>query len=54
VQRGSYLEPFALRALGAAREDPALLEEAVVRFERLGLAWYAAETRRLLGLTRAS
>jgi tetratricopeptide (TPR) repeat protein len=44
---GTYLEPFALRALGVVREDGALLEEAVARFLALGLSWHAEETRRL-------
>jgi class 3 adenylate cyclase len=42
---GGYMEPFAMRALGKVREDPALLDQAVTRFEELGLSWRAAETR---------
>jgi hypothetical protein len=42
---GTYLEPFALRALGRARDDPALIALAVNRFERLGLDWHTSQTR---------
>ena len=45
---GTYLEPFALRALGFARKDEGLIAQAVQRFEALGLAWHAAETKNLL------
>ena len=48
VTESPYLQPFALRALGVVREDGASVEEAAARFEALGLAWHAAETRRLL------
>jgi hypothetical protein len=44
----TYLEPFALRALGFAREDDGLIEQAISRFEAMGLDWHAAETRKLL------
>jgi class 3 adenylate cyclase/tetratricopeptide (TPR) repeat protein len=44
---GTYLEPFALRTLGVARGDPALVARAQERFEALGLDWYAAQTRDL-------
>ena len=44
----SVLQPFALRALGVAREDETLLQDAIERFEALGLDWHAAETRRLI------
>jgi hypothetical protein len=47
LKPGTYLEPFALRALGLAREDKALVEQALARFEALGLDWYAAQTRKL-------
>jgi hypothetical protein len=47
-ERGGYAEPFALRALGMAREEAALIEAAVERFEGLGLGWRARETRALL------
>jgi len=48
LKPGTYLEPFALRALGVVREDEALVEQALSRFEALGLDWHAAETRKLL------
>lgn len=37
---GTYIEPFALRALGVARRDRALIRQAIARFEgmRTGLA----------------
>ena len=44
LQRGTYLEPFALRTLGLARSDGTLIEQAVERFEEMGLAWHAAKT----------
>jgi len=45
---GTMVEPFALRALGAARSDDELLARAQARFEELGLDWHAAQTERLL------
>jgi class 3 adenylate cyclase len=48
LKPGIYAEPFALRALGTAREDEGLLTQAVARFEALGLDWHAGETRKLL------
>jgi hypothetical protein len=42
---GTYLEPFALRALGRARNDPALIHTAITRFEHIGLSWHAGQTR---------
>jgi hypothetical protein len=44
----TYLEPFALRALGYARGDEELNQQAVERFEAMGLDWYATETRGLV------
>ena len=44
----SYLEPFALRALGLVREDERLVEQALERFREFGLDWYAEETTRLV------
>ncbi len=44
----SVLRPFALRALGVVRQDEALLQDAIARFEAFGLDWHAAETRRLV------
>jgi class 3 adenylate cyclase len=48
LRPNTYLEPFALRALGIVRDDQPLVEEAVTRFEALGLDWHADETRALL------
>ena len=45
---GTYLEAFALRALGQVRGDAKLGERAADRFDELGLAWHAAQTRALL------
>jgi len=45
TRQHTYLEPFALRALGAVREDETLIEQAVERFEAMGLAWYAEQAR---------
>ncbi len=44
-------EPFALRALGAARSDDAYLARAQERFAELALGWHAAQTERLLALS---
>jgi class 3 adenylate cyclase len=44
----TYFEPFALRALGRVREDEQLLSSAAERFDAIGLAWFAGETRALL------
>jgi hypothetical protein len=44
---GTYFEPFALKALGFARDDEMLLEQAAARFEAMELDWHAEETRRL-------
>ncbi len=44
VQPGTYVEPFALRALGLVRGDSALISQAIDRFEALGLDWHAAHT----------
>jgi class 3 adenylate cyclase len=47
AQAGTYLEPFALRALGIVREDRPLIEQAAACFEAMGLTWHAVETREL-------
>jgi DNA-binding SARP family transcriptional activator/tetratricopeptide (TPR) repeat protein len=47
LERGGYAGPFALRALGAVRGDASLVEWAATKFDELGLAWHAAETRAL-------
>jgi class 3 adenylate cyclase/tetratricopeptide (TPR) repeat protein len=50
---GTYLEPFALRTLGFARADPALIAQAQERFHALGLDWHGAQTHELgLGAVR--
>jgi tetratricopeptide (TPR) repeat protein len=48
ARSGTYLEPFALRALGFAHDDEVLLEQATARFEAMELDWHAEETRRLI------
>jgi class 3 adenylate cyclase len=48
LQEGLVLEPFALRALGAARNDDDLLARADERFAAFGLDWHRAQTERLL------
>ena len=45
TRQHTYLEPFALRALGVVREDETLIEQAVERFKAMGLAWYAEQAR---------
>ena len=47
LQPGSIVEPFALRALGAVREDEELLGRALERFEAMGLSWHAEQTASL-------
>jgi hypothetical protein len=41
---GAYIELFALRALGVARGDEQLLEQASTHFREMGLDWRADET----------
>jgi len=48
LEEGLVLEPFALRALGVARNDDELLARADERFAALGLEWHRAQTERLL------
>jgi class 3 adenylate cyclase len=48
LQEGTFGEPFALRTLGIARNDRALLRQALERFEAMELSWHAEQTRRLL------
>jgi hypothetical protein len=48
VQRGTYAEPFALRALGIVRDDEMLVSSAQSRFAAMGLDWHAAQTPSLL------
>ena len=44
----TYLEPFALRALGIVCEDERLIAQALERFEAMQLEWHAAQTRAAL------
>ena len=48
LQPATYLEPFALRALGVVRKDEELIGQAVAAFDAMGLDWHAAQTRALL------
>jgi hypothetical protein len=48
LRPGTYLEPFALRALGAVRENELLIEQAADHFDAMGLAWHAEQSRKLL------
>ncbi|HTX80990.1 MAG TPA: adenylate/guanylate cyclase domain-containing protein [Streptosporangiaceae bacterium] len=48
LQQGTFAEPFALRALGVARSDQALLQQALKQFEAMDLSWHAEQTRHLL------
>ena len=48
LQPKTYLEPFALRALGLVREDASLIERAAERFSAFGLDWHADRTLALL------
>jgi hypothetical protein len=47
LNRDMFVTPFAVRALAFARRDEALLNDAVARFERMGLARHAQQTRAL-------
>jgi class 3 adenylate cyclase len=44
----TYAEPFALRALGMAHEDDALVQRALERFESMKLTWHAEQTASML------
>ena len=48
LTEGTFDEPFALRALGIARGDRALLRQALERFEAMDLPWHVEQTRHLL------
>jgi hypothetical protein len=45
---GTYVEPFALRALGVSRDEPGLIRQALERFGAMGLIWHAEQTEVLL------
>jgi hypothetical protein len=47
LQPGTFVEPFALRALGVVRGEQELIDQALDRFDRYGLVWHAAQTRAL-------
>ena len=46
--KAPLMQPFVLRARGHAGGRRELVEEAVARFDALGLTWHAAQTRELL------
>jgi hypothetical protein len=46
LRPGTYAEPFAIRALGIARGNSELLDDASSRFSAIGLGWRAEETDR--------
>ncbi len=48
VKPKTYLEPFALRALGYARNDIGLVQQAIEKYDAMGLEWHAAQTRELM------
>jgi class 3 adenylate cyclase len=48
AQPGTTVEPFALRALGVARNDDDLLARADSLFATLGFDWHRRQTERLL------
>src|ERR671936_705358 len=48
LRPSTYLEPFALRALGVVREDEGLIDEAARRFDAAGLEWHADRTRNIV------
>jgi class 3 adenylate cyclase len=48
LKAGTYLEPFALRALGVVLEEAEFLQHAIARFEAMELRWHAAQTGALL------
>jgi class 3 adenylate cyclase len=48
LQAGTFAEPFALRALGIARAERGLLQQARGRFEAMDLTWHAEQTGHLL------
>ena len=54
LESDSYTRPFALRALGLVRGEPAPVAQALAQFDAMGLEWQAAETRALNELLRES
>ena len=49
LRPGTYVEPFALRALGVVWEEAELLDQALARFEAMESHLHARQTRALLG-----
>jgi tetratricopeptide (TPR) repeat protein len=54
LSRGSYTEPFALRALGIVRDDGHLVRKAEERFAVLGLGWHSDQTPVLIKLRQSA
>jgi cell division protein FtsB len=52
LQAGTYIEPFALRALGIVREDETLVIQANERLRGMGLDWHAEQTDALIEVAR--
>jgi hypothetical protein len=48
LRPNTYVEPFALRALGLARADESMLKLATAGFNAMELNWFAGETQKLL------
>ena len=48
LRPNTYVEPFALRALGFARADESMLADAACVFEAMELDWFAGQTLKLL------
>jgi hypothetical protein len=48
LRPGTYLEPFALRALGTVRGDAKQIDAAAQRFTDMSLTWHAAQTLAVL------
>jgi hypothetical protein len=48
LQAGTYIEPFALRALGIVREDETLVGQANDRLLEMRLDWHADQTDALI------
>jgi hypothetical protein len=48
LQAGTYIEPFALRALGIVREDETLVGKARDRLRETGFDWHAEQTDALI------
>jgi class 3 adenylate cyclase len=44
LEHRTYLQPFALRALGQVRGDPKLVERAAALLSEMGLAWHEQQT----------